>query len=74
MLFRYEATIDKASRKCVMIAAASRALFEASDVCVELPNEALADGDTSADTVEELKASPNSTSDASTNWQDELSG
>ena len=62
-------------RKSVMIADVSRAFFEAPakrDVCVELPEEALAAGETSQSTVGELPAGPYGTRDASANWQEEV--
>ena len=62
-------------RKSVMIADASRAFFEAPakrDVCVELPEDALAAGETSQDTVGKLLASLYGTRDASANWQEEV--
>ena len=46
--------------KSLLIADVSRAFFEAPakrDLCVELPEEALAAGETVADTVGKLKAS-----------------
>ena len=67
-LFGYASTGRE--RKSVMIADVSRAFFEAlakRDVCVELPDEALAAGETSLDTVGKLLASIYGTRDASAN-------
>ena len=57
----------------MLITDVSRAFFEAPakrDLCVELPEEALAAGETVMDTVGKLKASLYGTRDASTNWQE----
>lgn len=65
----------KSQRKAIMIADISRAFFEAParrDVCAELPEEALAGGETTADTVGKLEASLYGTRDASANWQEEV--
>ena len=62
--------------KSLLIADVSRAFFEAPakrDLSVELPEEALAAGETVVDTVGKLKASLYGTGDASTNWQEEVS-
>ena len=61
--------------KGLLIADVSRAFFEAPakrDLCVELPEEALAAGETTFDTVGKLKASLYGTRDASMNWQEEV--
>ena len=61
--------------KSLLIADVSRAFFEAPakrDLCVELPEEALAAGETVVDTVGKLKASLYGTRDASMNWQEEV--
>ena len=61
--------------RSLLIADVSRAFFEAPakrDLCVELPEEALAAGETSLDTVGKLKASLYGTRDASMNWQEEV--
>ena len=61
--------------KSLLITDVSRAFFEAPakrDLCVELPEEALAAGETVADTVGKLKASLHGTRDASMNWQEEV--
>ena len=67
-----------AMRHCrsLLIADVSRAFFEAPakrDLCVELPEEAWAAGETVTDTVGMLKASMYGTRDASMNWQEEVS-
>ena len=82
MLLSWAATVDRsprsgrpAARKSIMIADVSRAFFVAParrDVCVELPAEALAAGETCMDTVGKLEASLYGTRDASANWQDEV--
>ena len=62
-------------RKSLLIADVLRAFFEASakrDLCVELPEEALAAGETPQDIVGKLKASLYGTRDASTSWQEEV--
>ena len=62
--------------KSLLIADVSRAFFEAPakrDLCVELPEEALASGETVADTVGKLMASLYGTRDVSMNWQEEVS-
>ena len=62
-------------QKSLLIADVSRAFFEAPakrDLCVELPEEALAAGETTQDTVGKLKASLYGTRDASMNWQEEV--
>ena len=62
--------------RSLLIADVSRAFFEASakgGLCVELPEDALAAGETAADTVGKLKASLYGTRDASMNWQEEIS-
>ena len=61
--------------RSLLIADVSRAFFEAPakrDLCVELPEEALATGETTFDTVGKLKASLYGTRDASMNWQEEV--
>ena len=53
----------------------SRAFFEAParrDVCVELHEEALAEGETTSEVIGKLEASLYGTRDAPTNWQDEV--
>ena len=53
----------------------SRAFFEAParrDVCVELPEEALEEGESTADVVGKLMASLYGTRDASANWHEEV--
>ena len=60
----------------MLIADVFRAFFGAPakrDLCVELPEEALAAGETVVDTVGKLKASLYGTRDASMNWQEEVS-
>lgn len=55
-----------------MIADSSRAFFDAParrDVCVELPEEALAGMETSVDTVDKMEASLYGARDASAYWQ-----
>lgn len=42
------------------------------DVCVELPEEAIEEGESAADVVSQLMASLYGTSDASANWQEEV--
>ena len=62
-------------QKSLLIADVSRAFFEAPakrDLCVELPEEALAAGETTQDTVGKLKASLYGTRDATMNWQEEV--
>ena len=62
-------------RESVLIADVSRALSEAPatrDVCIELPEEALAAGETAQGTVGKLLASLYGTRDASANWQEEV--
>ena len=62
-------------QKSLLIADVSRAFFEAPakrDLCVELPAEALAAGETTQDTVGKLMASLYGTRDASMNWQEEV--
>ena len=59
----------------MLIADVSRAFFEAPakrDLCVELPEEALAAGETVVNTVGKLKSSLYGARDASTNWQEEV--
>ncbi len=58
-----------------MIADVSRAFFEAPaqrDVCFELPEEAIAAGETSQSTVGKPLASLYGTRDASAKWQEEV--
>ena len=53
----------------------SRAFFEAPakrDICVELPEEALGEGESTLDVVGKLAASLYGTRDASANWQEEV--
>ena len=67
-----EPSLDDGGPKSIMIADVSRAFFEAParrDICVELPPEALRDGETAQDTVGKLLASLYGTRDASANWQ-----
>jgi len=62
-------------QKSLLIADVSRAFFEAPakrDLCVELPEEALAAGESTQDTVGKLLASLYGTRDASMNWQEEV--
>jgi len=62
-------------QKSLLIADVSRAFFEAPakrDLCVELPEEALAAGETAQEIVGKLKASLYGTRDASMNWQEEV--
>ena len=62
-------------QKSLLIADASRAFFEAPakrDLCVELPEEALAAGETPQEVVGKLKASLYGTRDASMRWQEEV--
>ena len=62
-------------QKSLLIADVSRAFFEAPakrDLCVELPEEALAVGETTQGTVGKLLASLYGTRDASMNWQEEV--
>ena len=59
----------------ILIADVSRAFFEAPakrDICVELPEEALVNGETTQSTVGKLLASLYGTRDASANWQEEV--
>ena len=59
----------------LMICDVSRAFFEAKaqrNVCVELPPEALASGETARDTVGYLQKSLYGTRDAAMNWQEEV--
>ena len=61
--------------RSILIADVSRAFFEAPakrDICVELPEEALTEGETTQDTVGKLLASLYGTRDASANWQEEV--
>ena len=61
--------------RSILIADVSRAFFEAPakrDICVELPEEALTEGETTQDTVGKLLASLYGTKDASANWQEEV--
>ena len=63
------------SRKGTLIADAPRAFFEAlgkRDVCVELPEEALSEGESITEVVGKLMASLYGTRDASANWQEEV--
>lgn len=62
-------------RKSISIADAPRAFFEAPArrdvcVCVELPEEALGEGETTADVAGKLMASLYGTRDTSANWQE----
>ena len=62
--------------KSILIADVSRAFFEAPakrDICVELPEEALEEGEKTPDTVGKLLASLYGTRNASANWQEEVS-
>jgi hypothetical protein len=66
---------DQDEEKKILIADVSRAFFEAPakrDICVELPEEALASGESIQDTVGKLLASLYGTRDASANWQEEV--
>ena len=59
----------------VMICDVARAFFEAKaqrNLCVELPNEALAEGETAQDWVGHLQRSLYGTRDAAMNWQEEV--
>ena len=61
--------------RSILIADVSRAFFEAParrDVCVELLEEALAEGESAPEVVGKLEASLYGTRDASANWQDEV--
>ena len=65
----------RGKRKGILIADVSRAFFETParrDVCVELPEEALGEGEPNADTVSKLMASLYGTRDASAKWQEEV--
>ena len=65
----------RGERKGILIADVSRAFFEAParrDVCVELPEEALVDGESTAEVVGKLMASLYGTRDALANWQEEV--
>lgn len=62
-------------RKGILIADVSRAFFEAParrGVCVELPEEALEEGESTADVVGKLMASLYGTRHASANWQEDV--
>ena len=68
-------TVKSSKERRILIADVSRAFFEAPakrDICVELPEEALAGGETIQDTVGKLLASLYGTRDASANWQEEV--
>lgn len=61
--------------KGILIADVSRAFFEAParrDVCVELPEEALSEGESATEAVGKLMASLYGTRGASANWQEEV--
>ena len=62
-------------QRSLLIADVSRAFFEAPakrDLCVELPEEALAAGETTQEAVGKLKASLYGARGASMNWQEEV--
>ena len=63
---------SRAKRRGILIADVSRAFFEAPDkrgVCVELPEEALGEGESTSDVVGKFMAKLYGTRDASANWQ-----